>query len=103
MKKLTQTQTQLIREALRSRVGRCYVTTVSGRGGNGAIVRKYTGHRQSDAACKLRDAGYLVFLSHDHSHDTNNGYQRHYTTSTWELTQAGRELATQLGIKPAEY
>jgi len=90
--KLTKTQLKLLQEAAASRFGRCFVTLVSGRGGDGGVVTKYKGHRQSDAACALRDRGLLVFLNHEFSHDTKNGWQKHFSTSIWEITDKGREV-----------
>jgi len=95
--KLTKTQLKLLQEAAASRFGRCFVTLVSGRGGDGAVVTKYKGHRQSDAACALRDRGLLVFLNHEFSHVTKNGYQMHFMTSFWQITDKGREF-----LKPGE-
>ena len=90
--KLTKTQLKLLEEAVASRSGRCYTTLVCGRGGGGGLVTKYKGHRQSDAACALRDRGLLVFLNHEFSHTTSNGYQTHFTLGIWEITEKGREV-----------
>lgn len=90
--RLTKTQVALLREAAASRLGRCFTTIICGHGGDGALVTRYRGHRQSDAACKLRGAGLLRFVDQHRSHDTKNGWQKHFTSTTWEITEEGRRV-----------
>lgn len=82
---------RLLKEAFTSNFGVCCTTLVGGHGHGGGRVSG--GHRESDAACKLRDLGLLEFVKHDESLDTSNGWTTRHTSATWKITDRGRDMA----------
>jgi len=94
MAKITATQAKLLKAAMASRNGTCCTSSYYGHGSMGGVVKG--GGRDDNAACKLRDAGLLEFVKHEHARNVSNGWSTHITDAVWSITEKGRQTAAAL-------
>lgn len=91
---LTKTQRKLLLAAAENRGGVVVTCLIGGRGPAGGLVS--SGHRESSAACGLRDKGLVTRVKQIKSCVAHSGWTTHYAETVWAITEAGKTLAAEL-------